>query len=147
MKLLFNHHKLHRLGFDNNYHAKSIFPKFVWNKHGCQSSIYIVWTSILCTLLDTNVKCLFILFTHGCRLFIHDVYTLKSCTWLPCLNNSWHLCLSNINLWEINFTWIWNEPMKPINLWWCGQLKNGCPWKNTIWIRKKVIIVWIHSEY
>jgi hypothetical protein len=53
--------------------------------------------------LNTNVICFFILFRHGCYMSIHVVYTWKSCTWLPCLNNVWHSCLNNTNLWNNKF--------------------------------------------
>ncbi len=53
--------------------------------------------------LDTNVICLFVLFKHGCYMSIHVVYTWKLCTWLPCLNNAWHSCLNNMNLWNNRF--------------------------------------------
>ncbi len=53
--------------------------------------------------LDTNVTSLFVLFIHGCCMFIYVVYTLKLCTQLPCLNNAWHSCLNNTNLWNNKF--------------------------------------------
>ncbi len=49
--------------------------------------------------LDTNVICLFVFFRHRCCMSIY-VYTQKSCTRLPCLNNAWHSCLNNTNLWN-----------------------------------------------
>ncbi len=50
--------------------------------------------------LNTNVICLFVLFIHECYVFICVVYTWKSCKWLPCLNNAWHLCVNNMNPWN-----------------------------------------------
>jgi hypothetical protein len=68
--------------------------------------------------LNTNFICMFVLFKHRCYMSICVIYTQNSCTWLLCLNHAWHLCLNNTNPWNNKFTWIWNEPMKPINLWW-----------------------------
>jgi hypothetical protein len=59
------------------------------------------WCCVHC--LDTNVICMFVLFRHGCCMFIHVVYTQKSCTWLSCLNNAWHLCLNDTNPWNNRF--------------------------------------------
>ncbi len=53
--------------------------------------------------LDTNVICLFVLFKHKCCVSIHIVYIWKLCTWLPCLNNAWHLCVNDINPWNNRF--------------------------------------------
>ncbi len=53
--------------------------------------------------LDTNVIWLFILFKHGCCMSIRVVYTRKSYTWLSCLNNAQHSCLTNTNLWNNRF--------------------------------------------
>ncbi len=53
--------------------------------------------------LDMNVISLFILFKHECCVFICIVYTWKLCTWLPCLNNAWHLCVNDINPWNDKF--------------------------------------------
>ncbi len=64
--------------------------------------------------LNMNVICLFILFRHECCVFIHILYTQKSCTWLPCLNNAWNLCVNNINPWNNKFCRIWKKPMKLI---------------------------------
>jgi hypothetical protein len=50
--------------------------------------------------LNINVMCLFVLFRHRCCMSIHVVYTWKLCTQLPCLNNAWHSCLNNMNLWN-----------------------------------------------
>jgi hypothetical protein len=59
------------------------------------------WWYVHC--LNTNVICLFVLFRHGCCMFIRVVYTQKSCTWLLCLSNAWHLCLNDMNLWNKRF--------------------------------------------
>jgi hypothetical protein len=100
--------------------------------------------------LDTNVKCLLILFRHRCYMSIHDVYTWKSCTWLPCLNNAWHSCLNNINLsnngFHMDLEWT-HEASKFMMMWIWFKFKNGCPWKNTMWRNKKVIIMWFHLEH
>jgi len=71
--------------------------------------------------LNMNVICLFILFRNECCMSICVVYTRKSRTWIPCLNNAWHSCLNNTTYEIINFTQIWNEPMKHLNLscMWC----------------------------
>ncbi len=53
--------------------------------------------------LDTNVISLFVLFRHRCCMSIYVVYTQNSCTQLMCLNNPWHLCLHNTNLWNNKF--------------------------------------------
>jgi len=53
--------------------------------------------------LDMNVICLFMLFRQRCCMSIGVVYTQKLCTWLLCLNNAWHLCLNNMNLWNNTF--------------------------------------------
>ncbi len=53
--------------------------------------------------LDMNVICLFVSFKHGCCMFIHVVYTWKLYTWLSCLNNARHSCLTNTNLWNNRF--------------------------------------------
>jgi hypothetical protein len=45
--------------------------------------------------------CLFVLFKHKCCMSICVVYTQKSCTRCSCLNNAWHSCLNNMNLWNI----------------------------------------------
>jgi hypothetical protein len=61
----------------------------------------IVWTSMLCAHhLNMNAICIFILFKHRCCMSICVIYTWKLCTQLWCLNNAWHLCLNNINLWN-----------------------------------------------
>jgi hypothetical protein len=94
-----HHHKLHGLWFDNNNYA-IFFDRFVWNKHGCNSYICIVWILMSCILFGHECHMLFELFKHGCFMFIHVVYTWKSYTELLCLNNAWHSCLNNINLWN-----------------------------------------------
>jgi hypothetical protein len=43
------------------------------------------------------------LFRHGCCMFIQVIYTRKSSTQISCLNNAWHLCLNNTNLWNNKF--------------------------------------------
>jgi hypothetical protein len=43
--------------FSNNSHAKFIFHKFVWNKHGSHSFTCVVWTLISCAL-----------FRHECHM-------------------------------------------------------------------------------
>jgi hypothetical protein len=53
--------------------------------------------------LNTNVICLFVSFKRRCCMFIHVVYTRKSYTWLLCLNNAQHSCLTNMNLWNNKF--------------------------------------------
>jgi hypothetical protein len=45
----------------------------------------------------------FVLFKHGYCMSICVVYTRKSCTCLMCLNNVWHSCLDNMNLWNNKF--------------------------------------------
>jgi hypothetical protein len=65
---------------------------FVLSKH---------WYHVHC--LNTNAICLFVSFKHGCCMSIHVVYTQKLYTWLSCLNNAWHLCLTNTNLWNNKF--------------------------------------------
>jgi hypothetical protein len=99
----YHHHKFHGSQFGNNNHVKSIFHKFVWNRHECHSFIYIAWTSMYVHYLDTNVIFLFVLFKHWCYMSIHVVYTWKLCTWLSCLNNAQHSCLNNTNLWNNRF--------------------------------------------
>jgi hypothetical protein len=68
--------------------------------------------------LDTNDICLFILFKYKCYMIFYVFYTQRSCTWLLCLNNAWHLRLSNTNLWNNIFRQIWNKPMKLVSLGW-----------------------------
>jgi hypothetical protein len=97
------YHKLHESWFGNNRHAKSTFHMFIWNKHGCHSSICIVWTLMFCTLFKHECHILFVLFKHKCCLFVRVVHTPKSCTQLLCLNNAQHLCLNNMNLWNNKF--------------------------------------------
>jgi len=94
------HHKLHGSQFDNNNHVKFSFHRFIWNKHGCHSSICTVehWCHVHC--LDTNVICLFALFKHECYVFICIIYKWKLCTQIPCLNNAWHSCVNNTNPWN-----------------------------------------------
>ncbi len=53
--------------------------------------------------LDTNVICPFISFKHECCVFICVVYIWKSCTHLLCLNNAWHSCVNDMNLWNNKF--------------------------------------------
>jgi hypothetical protein len=53
--------------------------------------------------LNTNVICLFVSFKHRCYMSICVVYTWKSYTWLSCLNNAQHSCLTNTNLWNNKF--------------------------------------------
>jgi len=53
--------------------------------------------------LGTNVICLFVLFKHKYCMSICVGYTWKSCAQLSCLNNAWHLCLDNTNLWNNKF--------------------------------------------
>ncbi len=45
----------------------------------------------------------FVLFKHEYCISICVVYTRKSCTQLLCLNNVWHSCLNNMNLWNNKF--------------------------------------------
>jgi hypothetical protein len=52
-----SNHKLYGSWFGNNSHAKLVFHRFVWNRHGCHAFICIVWTSMLCAL-----------FKHGCHM-------------------------------------------------------------------------------
>jgi hypothetical protein len=87
--------------FGNNSCVKSIFHKFVWNKHGCHSFIELFehWYHVHC--FNTNIICLFILFKHECCMSIRVVYTWKSCTWLPYINNAQHL--NNASLWNNKF--------------------------------------------
>jgi hypothetical protein len=131
----------------------------VWNlffisSYGINTNVnqlFILFEHWYCAhCLDTNVKCLFVLFRHGCCIFIHDVYTWKSCTWLPCLNNAWHLCLNNIdlknNIFHMDLEWT-HEACKFVMMWTWYKILNGCPWKNTMWIHKKVIVVWFHSKH
>jgi len=59
------------------------------------------WCCVHC--LDTNVICMFVLFRHECCVSIRIVYVWKSCTWFPCLNNAWHLCVNNTNPWHNRF--------------------------------------------
>ncbi len=59
------------------------------------------WCHVHC--LDTNVICMFVLFKHKCCVFIHIVYIRKSCTWLLYLNNAWHSCVNDTNLWNNKF--------------------------------------------
>jgi hypothetical protein len=40
---------------------------------------------------------------NTCCVFIRIVYTQKSCTWLSCLNNAWHLCVNDTNPWNNRF--------------------------------------------
>jgi hypothetical protein len=49
---------------------------------------------------NMDVIYLFILFKHKCYMYIRVFYTQKSCTWLLCLNNAWHLCLNDMHLWN-----------------------------------------------
>jgi len=53
--------------------------------------------------LDMNVICLFILFNDECCVSICIVYIRKSCTQFPCLNNAWHSCVKDTNLWNNKF--------------------------------------------
>jgi hypothetical protein len=53
----FIYHKFNGSRFGNNRHVKFAFHRFVWNGHGCHSFIYVVWTSMLCTL-----------FKHECHM-------------------------------------------------------------------------------
>jgi hypothetical protein len=55
--------------------------------------------------LNMNVICLFVLFKHRCCMSIHVAYTWKSYTQLSCLNNAWHSCSTNTNLWNNRF-WV-----------------------------------------
>jgi hypothetical protein len=110
-------HKLHGLRFGNNSFVNFVFIGL----YGIDTNVinlfvlFEYWCHVHC--LNTNVICLFVFFKHRCCMSIFVVYTQKSCTWLPCLKNAWHLCLNNTNLWNNNFTRIWNEPMKLVNLW------------------------------
>jgi len=78
---------------------------------------------------DTNVICLFILFKHECYMSIYVVYTWKSCTQLSCLNNAWHLCLNNTNLWINKFR---------TNLEWTYEAYNFVMVKMFIVIKSKI---------
>jgi hypothetical protein len=106
-----HHCKLHGVWFDNNNCVNFFFHRFVWNKHGCNSFICIVWILMSCVLFGHECHMLFGLFRHGCHMlfglfrhgchmFIHVVSTQKSYTQLSCLNNARHLCLNNTNLWN-----------------------------------------------
>jgi hypothetical protein len=83
--------------------------------------------------LDMNVICLFILFKHKCCMSICIVYTRKSCTWLLCLNNAWHLCVNNTNPWKNRFCmdlkWT-HEAYKFVmnSSTWTFEGKEFCPW-------------------
>jgi hypothetical protein len=90
--ILSHHHKLHGSRFDKNSRAKFVFHRFVWNRHISHSSTCIVGTSMSCAL-----------FRHKCRASIHTVYIRKSCTKLLCLNNAWHSCVNDTNLWNNRF--------------------------------------------
>jgi len=60
-----------------------------------------IWTLMLCAYhLNMNAICIFVLFKHKCCMSICVIYTWKLCTQLLCLNNAWHLCLNNTNLWN-----------------------------------------------
>jgi hypothetical protein len=92
------HHKLHGPWFNNNSHAKSTFHGFVWNIHGCHSSICIVWTSRCCALFKHKCNMHVCIFSHKCCMSIHVVYTWKLYTQFLCLNNAQHSYLNNKNL-------------------------------------------------
>jgi len=100
---IYYHHKFHGPWFGNNSCAKFDFLRFVWNRHRCHSFTCIVWTLMLCTLFKHECHCLFILFKYEYCMFIPLVYKQKSCTQLLCLNNAWHLCSNNTNLWNNKF--------------------------------------------
>jgi hypothetical protein len=59
------------------------------------------WCRLHC--LNTNIMCLFVLFKYKCCMSICFVYTKKLCTLFSCLNNAWHTCLNNMNLWNNKF--------------------------------------------
>jgi hypothetical protein len=95
--------------------------------------LFVLFEHQLCAhCLNTNVKCLFILFRHECCMSIHIVYTWKSCTWLSSLNNAWHSCLNNINLWTNKFhmdlEWT-HETYKFVMMWTWFQFKKWLPMK------------------
>jgi hypothetical protein len=104
-----SHHKLHGSRFGNNSHVNFFFigsygidtdviHLFVLFEHQCRVHY-----------LNMNVICLFLLFKHECCVCVHIVYTQKLCTWLPCLNNVWDLCVNDTNPWNnifhMNLEW------------------------------------------
>jgi hypothetical protein len=95
------YHKFHGSQFDNNSHAKfdfiglyeidmDVIHLLVLFEHRCH-------VHCLCT----NVICMLVLFKHICCMSICVVHTWKLCTQFPCLNNAWHSCLNNMNLWSL----------------------------------------------
>ncbi len=76
-------------------------------------------------------------------MFIHVVYAWKLCTWLLCLNNAWHSCLNNINLWNnrfcTNLEWT-HEAYKFVMLS-CKQIKHMC-WR----VNLQPLIITIFQE-
>jgi hypothetical protein len=111
-----SNHKLHGPRFGNDSCDIKKFHRFVWNKHKCHSYMCIVWTSMLCAHhLNTNVICIFVLVKHRC-MSICVVYTWKLCTQLSCLNNAWHLCLNNTNLWNNKFCMDLKQTHKAYNV-------------------------------
>jgi len=100
---LCQHHKLHGSRFGNNSHAKFVFHRFVWNRHGCHSSTCIVWTSMLCALFKHECHMPVHIIRHECCVSIRIDYTWKSCTWFLCSNNAWHSCVNDMNPWNNKF--------------------------------------------
>jgi len=99
-----HHHKLNGSRFNNNSNVKPIFHRFTWNKHICHSSTCVVWTLILCALFRHECHMLIrIVFKHKCCMYICVVYTQKLCIQFLCLDNAWHLCSHNTNLWNNRF--------------------------------------------
>ncbi len=58
------HHKLHGSQFGNNRSEKFDFHRFVWNRHGFIHLCVLFEHRYHMHCLDTNVVCLFVLFTH-----------------------------------------------------------------------------------
>jgi hypothetical protein len=57
------------------------------------------------------------------------VYTQKSFTWLPCLNNAWHLCLNNMNPWNNRF----HTDLKQTHETYKFVMNLGLPFRNPWW--------------
>jgi hypothetical protein len=97
------HHKFHGSRFNINICAKFVFHRFVWNWYRCHSFTYIVWTLMLCVLFKHKCYMFDRIIKHEYCIFIRVIYKQKSCLQLLCLNNAWHLCLNNTNLWNNRF--------------------------------------------
>jgi len=74
-ELMTIHHKLHGSWFGHNSWAKFSFHRFVWNKHGCQSSTCTVWTLMSCAL-----------FGHECYMPVCIIYTWMLYVYSYCLH-------------------------------------------------------------